>query len=333
MILSLLRSWGWISLFFLSFSAHARICSVYLERNALTLPEQALLSVNFPVEGRFFIFEPALRKALYEAYEGKDFYTGKPIEFEQMSIDHVIPRSLGGPDHVANYVPTTGATNSAKGSNFYAWDLQNLKDIQTDYVPKVMDLLRRHGAFENREQIYGLALEASRKKDPYKHLSKVDPQLSFPFIHDTNIFRRTMEVPTQEVQNILSLFSKKLSSLTNKELSEALAHRVLQFEVSENLLSSKDLPEKLDYVIFLSSRRNGEKLEGEYLIETNKLFEIVEFNPNQKQGEISITIEFNPKFAKKLLEAPQDKIKSQVYIKELFKPLDITKEEFAEWFK
>jgi len=62
--------------------------------------------------------DPTLRKAIYKAFEGKCFYTGKMISFKNMHIDHVYPKSKGGEDCVFNYVLSCPDVNSAKGHRY-----------------------------------------------------------------------------------------------------------------------------------------------------------------------------------------------------------------------
>jgi 5-methylcytosine-specific restriction endonuclease McrA len=46
----------------------------------------------------------------------RDAYTGEELDFEEATIDHVIPRSRGGTDTYDNTVLTTKKINNAKGS-------------------------------------------------------------------------------------------------------------------------------------------------------------------------------------------------------------------------
>lgn len=77
-------------------------------------------SLNFPSEWDLPISNPILRMAIYKAFGGRDFYTSRPIQIEEMVIDHIIPRAKGGRDNIYNYVPTTRYPNimkSDKGSD------------------------------------------------------------------------------------------------------------------------------------------------------------------------------------------------------------------------
>lgn len=63
-----------------------------------------------------------LRKAMYSVYDGKCFYTGRQIGFEDMHIDHILPTTSGGKDCIENYVLSCGYINlkkSYKIDNFF----------------------------------------------------------------------------------------------------------------------------------------------------------------------------------------------------------------------
>jgi len=55
-----------------------------------------------------------LRKAIFSAYNGKCFYTGRIISFEDIHIDHITPKAMGGKDCVENYVLCCGYINHIK---------------------------------------------------------------------------------------------------------------------------------------------------------------------------------------------------------------------------
>lgn len=74
--------------------------------------------LEWPVDLRAATSDPALRRALYDAHSGLDGYSGQPINVTEMHVDHIIPRHLGGPDHVWNYLPTSELTNARKSGKF-----------------------------------------------------------------------------------------------------------------------------------------------------------------------------------------------------------------------
>lgn len=42
------------------------------------------------------ISNPKVRKAVFEAYRKRCFFTGRPLAEEEMVIDHLVPKSRGG---------------------------------------------------------------------------------------------------------------------------------------------------------------------------------------------------------------------------------------------
>jgi len=57
--------------------------------------------------------------ALLRRYGGKDAVTGKPLKRENMSREHVRPRSKGGTDGWENVVPMDRTLNSNRGNKSY----------------------------------------------------------------------------------------------------------------------------------------------------------------------------------------------------------------------
>lgn len=82
-----------------------------------------------------------LRKALYEAHEGRCFYTGQFIPLDELEVDHIIPVSKGGLDCFVNYAPTTHFMNMKKLDNYDPLLCERMIYINTIvFAPKVLDL-------------------------------------------------------------------------------------------------------------------------------------------------------------------------------------------------
>lgn len=54
------------------------------------------------------------RKALFKAYNAQCFWTGELLHYNDMEVDHVIPKKKGGPDNFLNYVPCKKRRNNKK---------------------------------------------------------------------------------------------------------------------------------------------------------------------------------------------------------------------------
>jgi predicted restriction endonuclease len=68
------------------------------------------------------INSPEVRKHVLAMTDGKCSYCGKTLSdagagnhADAFCVEHVVPLSEGGPNHIKNYVPACGSCNSAKG--------------------------------------------------------------------------------------------------------------------------------------------------------------------------------------------------------------------------
>lgn len=64
------------------------------------------------------IIDRYLRQAVFIAFGGKCFYTGRDIKIEDMHIDHIFPKKLGGLDCISNYVLTCQEINLKKNGKY-----------------------------------------------------------------------------------------------------------------------------------------------------------------------------------------------------------------------
>lgn len=82
-----------------------------------------------------------LKLELLRAQGGRCLYTDEgliPTKLDQYQIEHIVPRSQGGPDAVVNYVLTTQKSNVAKGDRTpYDWFHQEMPDKWDVYVNRV----------------------------------------------------------------------------------------------------------------------------------------------------------------------------------------------------
>lgn len=329
----------WVFAFLLSQQSHAFECSLFLDnleaknRNTHSPITLALTNYSFPEEGTFFTGEPALRYAIYEAFEGIDFYTGEPLPFDQMTIDHVVPKSKGGPHNVFNYVPTITTINVAKGHKFRAEDLDTLKIIQNIYGPRVMKILESYGAFENRAEDLQKLIHASIVKKQYgvsdPHSSKFD----FSSL-DTNkiyAFRKKSTEPSEEVIKILVRLAKEFNNLPELEFGRTTLNRTFQFEIEANKIPDLSEEDLKPFLLKLSYRELGAKIALEQVSSEIPIFAISRFDRLKGSGKVLVQIDFHPRFALKLLETPTSVSLSSKFIQYLFKTTDVNYQEFMEW--
>jgi hypothetical protein len=122
-----------------------------------------LASFDFPDEANVGLSDQMMRRILHEVHGGIDFYSRAPLPLEQMRVDHVVPRALGGPDNLFNYVPTCQAINGAKSAKFDAIATSaTLAIVRTHYAPKVLRLLEK--ARKEQEE----RLTAANSNKPYR---------------------------------------------------------------------------------------------------------------------------------------------------------------------
>ena len=82
---------------------------------------------------------PYLRKAMYSVYDGKCFYTGRTIQFDDIHIDHIIPKARGGKDCIENYVLCCGYINCKKNDKLDLFFVERISLInKLLFVEKVV---------------------------------------------------------------------------------------------------------------------------------------------------------------------------------------------------
>lgn len=211
--------------------------------------------------------------------------------------------------------------------------------------------LRLYGAFDNREEDLKKATEAFRKRQSYRLSKKmsnssetastfVKPKSSplvvradfGSLVLKPTVFRRAIDKPSSGMVELLYNFSKQLSELDEKSYQTAMTHKSFQFEIDYKDLSKNVINEEpMAYSVYLSYRRNGDRINEESFALEASLFEVSEYNYNRKTGKIEVEIDFHPNFAIKMLQAPSSQDDALEYISEFFRPVDITREEFMYW--
>jgi len=79
------------------------------------------------------------REHLYARDNGRCAVCGEHVEFDDMELDHVIPRTLGGEDHPRNLRVTHQRCNRSKGSKLGELRVQREPNTQ-NRVPLTMRL-------------------------------------------------------------------------------------------------------------------------------------------------------------------------------------------------
>lgn len=83
-----------------------------------------------------------IRKTVYEKYGGHCAYCGRKISIEEMQVDHIKPKRMGGDDGTGNLNPSCRLCNHYKRANcietFRNWSLGWLvKRLEKHYLFRV----------------------------------------------------------------------------------------------------------------------------------------------------------------------------------------------------
>lgn len=95
--------------------------------------------------------DPTIRDMVWEMTDGKCAYCGDQTYRDQPApigktfcVEHVVPRRMGGPDHISNYVPSCTGCNSSKCQNhvldFVQRNIQRLRGAKIKQLPANVDL-------------------------------------------------------------------------------------------------------------------------------------------------------------------------------------------------
>ena len=73
--------------------------------------------------------DPMIRKYIYKQADGKCALCGKPVKYDDFTVDHIVPLSMGGENDIDNFQCTCKACNQFK-SNILPEDfIQRVSDI------------------------------------------------------------------------------------------------------------------------------------------------------------------------------------------------------------
>jgi|GEM_PF-5967426 len=189
---------------------------------------------EFPAEADVKISDPLLRRAIYDAFGGKDIYTGQEIAFEDMHIDHFVPRSKGGPDNIYNYVVSSSSNNVRKNAAFDPIAaVPMLTFIRTVYAPKVLKLYQEAKAKE------AAAKEAKEREAQRRAEERGNAQTRVP---PTRVASRSQKVVGREVTFSTPNDERTIRSVVLlKEYIDANPNMVgvlIKLEISTQILAS-----------------------------------------------------------------------------------------------
>ena len=83
--------------------------------------------------------DPEVRRSVLAMTDGKCTYcsaavSDNPVEGQSVKlfVEHVVPSSKGGPNHLVNYVPSCGSCNSAKGDRHVLHFVRKVQPIREE---------------------------------------------------------------------------------------------------------------------------------------------------------------------------------------------------------
>lgn len=85
---------------------------------------------------KLFILEKK-RKSVFEKTSGICYLCGKPVKYDNFSIDHFIPKSKGGSNHYSNLYPTHKKCNHLKKDHIIDFPIDNLTNKTQPSTPTI----------------------------------------------------------------------------------------------------------------------------------------------------------------------------------------------------
>lgn len=84
----------------------------------------------------------SLREKVLKKYNSRCAYCGEPLFYKEMQVDHLIPKSKGGTDDIANLMPSCRLCNHYKRAldleTFRNWGLGKLHErLKKIYIVRV----------------------------------------------------------------------------------------------------------------------------------------------------------------------------------------------------
>lgn len=130
---------------------------------------------DFPEEANISPNDPILREAALAIFGGKCLYTGREVDASTMHIDHVIPKSAGGPDNIFNYALAAARPNITKSDKIDEQAvLPLLYLIRTTYANRLLAKIR--AVREKSEQDRKASSLPSIKRVPRDDTEKFEAQ-------------------------------------------------------------------------------------------------------------------------------------------------------------
>jgi hypothetical protein len=150
-----------------------------------------ILIVMQKKEMKISISNPLIRDAVYIAYRGKCFFTGRPITREEMVIDHLMPVSKNGKDCFENYVLTFKDLNIGKSNKIDQERIEFMKfAVEFVFAPRVKKIYEELNKIKlSKKQRKPKGLITVRRKDLFWADDKgIEILTDSPLVDEKNIY-------------------------------------------------------------------------------------------------------------------------------------------------
>lgn len=168
---------------------------------------------------------PLVRHAVYIAFKGECFFTGRAVERDKMVIDHLIPVSKNGKDCFENYVLTFKDLNIGKSNKIDEDRIDCMKSIvELVYAPRAKKIYEKFNKLKlSKKYRMPKGLILLRRKDLFWADDKEIEVLSdSPLVNEKNIYEllRTIDKFVEIARNNESdfCFDVWLTSELGKQL-------------------------------------------------------------------------------------------------------------------
>lgn len=171
------------------------------------------------------------RLFLYYLQNGKDMYTGKPLEINQLSnydIDHIIPQAFIKDDSLDNRVLTSSKDNRGKSDNVPSLEVvekmkafwQQLLDSKLISERKFNNLTKaERGGLDKRDKVGFIKRQLVETRQITKHVAQILDSRFNTEVTDKDKKNRTVKIITLK-SNLVSNFRKEFRLYKVREIND-----------------------------------------------------------------------------------------------------------------
>ncbi len=171
------------------------------------------------------------RLFLYYLQNGKDMYTGKPLDINQLSsydIDHIIPQAFIKDDSIDNRVLTSSKDNRGKSDNVPSLEVvqkrkafwQQLLDSKLISERKFNNLTKaERGGLDERDKVGFIRRQLVETRQITKHVAQILDARFNTEVNDKNRKIRTVKIITLK-SNLVSNFRKEFRLYKVREIND-----------------------------------------------------------------------------------------------------------------